>query len=191
MAFLLFILCLPLFLLYLLLCLLSPLVRFGGVEKGEGRTVWIVGDMVHSDYLFRSEDFPEFGAEGGYVKVGWGDRRIFLETCTWGDLRLCDFLRAFFGLNPTVLRVDSLEAVPGGARGLDMSPGQLEAVRGHVLGSFFGPPIERRPEDYQGGVFYESGLRYNCVTNCNNWVNLGLYRAGLTNRVWRPLSFWF
>jgi hypothetical protein len=189
--FLLFLLCLPLFLLYLLLALLSPLVRFGRVKKGEGGTVWIVGDVVHSDYLFRSEDFPEFGAEGGYVKVGWGDRRIFLETRTWGDLRLGDFLRAFFGLNPTVLRVESLEAVPEGARGLGMSPEQLEAVRAHVMGSFFGPPIERRPEDYQGGVFYESGLRYNCVTNCNNWVNLGLYRAGATNRLWRPLSFWF
>lgn len=43
---------------------------------------------------------------------------------------------------------------------------------------------------HQGGVFYESGLRYNCLTNCNNWVNLGLRKAGLTNRVWAPLSFW-
>jgi hypothetical protein len=165
-------------------------MRFGRVEKGEGRTVWIVGDMVHSDYLFRSEDFPEFGGGKDYVKVGWGDRRIFLETRTWGDLRLQDFLKAFFGLNPTVLRVESLEAVPGGAKGLEMGEEQFGAVRAHVMGSFFGPPIVRGPEDYQGGVFYESGLRYNCVTNCNNWVNWGLYRAGVTNRVWRPLSLW-
>ena len=191
MSRLLFILCLPLFLLYLLLCLLSPLMRFGGVRRGRGETVWIVGDMIHSDYLFLSTDLPEFGVEKDYVKVGWGDRKIFLETRTWGDLRLQDFLGAFFGLNPTVLRVEFLEAVPEGARGLEMGEEQFGAVRGHVLGSFFVPPISRRPEDYQGGVFYESGLRYNCVTNCNNWVNLGLYRAGVTNRLWRPLSLWF
>lgn len=188
---LLFILCLPLFLLYAILCLLSPLMRFGRAQKGEGQKLWITGDAIHSDYLFWSEDMPEFGVDKDYVKVGWGDRRIFLETRTWGELRLGDFLRAFFGLNPTVLRVEFLDAVPEGARMLGMGADQFEVVRSHVMGSFRGTPIERRPEDYQGGVFYESGLRYNCVTNCNNWVNRGLYRAGVTNRVWSPLSLWF
>jgi uncharacterized protein (TIGR02117 family) len=188
--FLLFFLCLPLFLLYLLLCLLSPLIRFGGIKKGRGRKVWIIGDLIHSDYLFWSEDMPEFGVDKDYVKVGWGDRRIFLETRTWGELRLEDFLRAFFGMNPTVLRVEFLDAVPEGARELEMSPEQLEVVRDHVLGSFRGYPIDREPRDYQGGVFYESNLRYNCVTNCNNWVNRGLRLAGVTNKVWMPLSFW-
>ena len=99
-------------------------------------------------------------------------------------------MRAFFGLNPTVLRVEFLDTVPEGARGLEMSPAQLEAVRAHVLGSFRGSPIDRGPGDYQGGVFYESDLKYNCVTNCNNWVNRGLRLAGVTNKVWSPLSFW-
>jgi len=165
-------------------------MRFGGVKRGRGGTVWIVGDFIHSDYLFLSADLPDFGVEKDYVKVGWGDRKIFLETRTWGDLRLGDFLGAFFGLNPTVLRVEFLGAVPEGARGVGMSPEQLDTVRGHVLGSFRGLPIERGPEDYQGGVFYESDLWYNCVTNCNNWVNRGLYLARVTNRLWRPLNFW-
>lgn len=119
-----------------------------------------------------------------------GDRRIFLETRTWGELRLGDFLRAFFGLNQTVLRVEFLDVVPVGAREYLVGGEQLEVLRGHISSSYFGPPIGRRPGDYQGGVFYESGLSYNCVTNCNNWVNLGLRKAGLTNRVWAPLSFW-
>ena len=152
--------------------------------------MYVVGDMVHSDYLFESSEFPEFGVDEGYLKVGWGDRRIFLETRTWGELRLVDFLRAFFGLNPTVLRVEFLGGIPAGARKVEMGRDQLEVLRSHVRGSFFGPPIERRPCDYQGGVFYESGLRYNCVTNCNNWVNRGLWLAGVTNRFWAPLSFW-
>jgi hypothetical protein len=188
-AYLIFFLCLPLFLLYFLLCLLSPLFRFGRVERGTGCRIHVVGDMVHSDYLFLSDDFPEFQSEKKYIKVGWGDRRIFLETRTWGELRLVDFLRAFFGLNPTVLRVEFLEGIPAGARKIEMGRKQLEVLKSHVRGSFFGLPIERRPCDYQGGVFYESALRYNCFTNCNNWVNRGLWLAGVTNRVWDPLNF--
>jgi hypothetical protein len=190
MGFILFLVFIPLFPLYLLLALLSPFMRFGRVRRGSGRRIHIVGDLVHSDYLFESKEFPEFPSDSGYVKVGWGDRRIFLETRTWGELRFGDFLRAFFGLNPTVLRLELLEGVPGGSREIEMGGEQLEALKAHVRGSFFGSPIERRPCDYQGGVFYGSGLRYNCVTNCNNWVGVGLRRAGVSNRLWTPLSFW-
>ena len=190
MAYLLFLLCIPLFFLYFLLCLLSPRLRFGSVRRGRGSFVYVVGDLVHSDYLFRFDEFPEFGADGGWVKVGWGDRRIFLETQTWGELRVEDFLRAFFGLNPTVLRVDFLEGFPVGADRVEMGRDQMEVLKAYVRGSFFGSPIERRPSDYQGGVFYRSALGYNCVTNCNNWVNRGLWLAGASNRVWAPLSFW-
>ena len=190
MGLILFVAFLPLFPLYLLLALLSPLMRFGRVRRGGGVAVYIVGDMIHSDYLFRSKEFPEFGASRGYVKVGWGDRRIFLETRTWGELRFADFLRAFFGLNPTVLRVEFLDGVPAGARMIEMGGDQMDILKAHVRGSFFGSPIERRPVDYQGGVFYESGLGYNCVTNCNNWVGVGLRRAGVSNRLWTPISMW-
>lgn len=185
-----FVLLLPLFIFYLVLCLLSPLVRFGGVRKGKGCVIYIVGDLVHSDYLFSSYEFPEFGMHKRYVKVGWGDRRIFLETRTWGELKMEDFLRAFFGLNPTVLRVDFLDELPEGAKRLEVGRDQIEILKDHVRGSFRGVPIVRRSEDYQGGVFYESDLSYNCFTNCNNWVNKGLWLAEVTNRVWSPLSFW-
>lgn len=189
MVYLLFLLFLPLFPLYLVLALLSPFMRFGRVRRGSGCRIHIVGDLIHSDYLFPAGEFPEFLSDKEYVKVGWGDRRIFLETQTWGELRFIDFLRAFFGLNPTVLRLELLEGVPRGLREIEMRRDQMEALKAHVRDSFFGPPIERRPCDYQGGVFYESGLKYNCVTNCNNWVGVGLRRAGVSNRLWTPLSW--
>lgn len=153
-------------------------------------SIYIVGDMIHSDYLFPSRTFKEFPSDKKYVKVGWGDRGIFLETRTWGELKVENFLRAFFGLNRTVLRVDFLDEVPEGAKRLEIGHDQLEILKGHVRRSFMGGPIERRPEDYQGGVFYESDLNYNCITNCNNWVNRGLWLAGITNRSWRPLSLY-
>jgi uncharacterized protein (TIGR02117 family) len=147
--------------------------------------------MIHSDYLFSADALDEFKGNGKYLKVGWGDRRIFLETKTWKHLKSEDFLRAFFGLNPTVLRVEFLDEVPNGAKKIEMTTDQLEVLKNHVRESFHGEPIKRKPEDYQGGIFYESNLTYNCITNCNNWINRGLLRSGLTNRIWSPLSFWF
>lgn len=180
---------LPLFALYLALCFLSPLLHFGRTRRGKGVSIYIVGDLIHSDYIFPSQTFEEFPFGGRYVKVGWGDRKIFLETRTWGELKVENFLRAFFGLNSTVLRVDFLDDIPKGAKKLEIGRDQLEIIKDHVRMSFRGDPIERRPEDYQGGIFYESELNYNCITNCNNWVNRGLWLAGITNRLWSPLSF--
>lgn len=179
----------PVFAIYIAVCLLSPLIRFGSTRNKKGKTVHITRDLIHSDYLFSSKEFPEFSTSKKYTKVGWGDRKIFLETRTWGELKVEDFLRAFFGLNKTVLRVDFLDEVPPGAKRVEMGIDQMEIIKFHIRRSFRGSPIERRAEDYQGGVFYESDLNYNCVTNCNNWVNKGLWLAGVTNRIWRPLSF--
>lgn len=185
-----FFLFLPFLLVYVVLCLTVPLLRFGKVRAGRGFKIHIVGDAIHSDYVFPSGLFDEFARRGKYVKVGWGDRRIFLETRTWGELKILDFIRAFFGLNPTVLRVEHLDDVPVGAREIEIGADQLESLEAYVRSSFSGEPIERGPEDYQGGQFYRSDLKYNCFTNCNNWVNGGLRAAGATNRVWAPLSFW-
>lgn len=168
------------------------MLRVGSVRRGRGAKIFVAKDMVHADYVFDARLWErEFGLGGRYVKIGWGDRRIFLETRTWGELKAKDFVRAFFGLNPTVLRVDFSEKVPAGARELEIDEFQLEAIRSHILRSYRrGPPVERKPSDYQGGEFYESELRYNCVTNCNNWVNRGMFLAGVTNRLWCPLSLW-
>lgn len=152
-----FVLSLPLILLYLLLALLSPLLRFGGVRRGGDRKIYVVGDLIHSDYVFPSEFFPEFQTDKKYVKVGWGDRRIFLETRTWVELRLVDFLRAFFGLNPTVLRVEFLDEVPVGAREYLADALQVEVLRGHVVRSYFGPPIDRRAAGTRGACSTSRG----------------------------------
>lgn len=181
--------CVPIFVVYFLACLLSPLVRRGKIREGRGVKFHIVRDAIHSDYLFDSDIWKEeFKPKGRYVKIGWGDRRIFLEIRYWSELSSQDILSAFFGLNPTVLRVEFLDEVPNGSKEVEASAEQLEVVKDHIKGSFSGGPIRRMPDDYQGGEFYESDLRYNCFANCNNWVNKGLRLAGLTNKLWCPIS---
>jgi len=183
----------PLLLIYVAMCLTLPLVRIGtiGEIKGKRIKIHIAKDAIHSDYLFESSLWAEiFEPRAKYVKIGWGDRKIFLETKSWSDLKVSDFLTAFFGLNKTVLKVDFMEEIPKGSTEMDIDDRQLEVLKIYVSQSYKGEPIKKQKHHCQHGDYYESDLRYNCVTNCNNWVNRGLFIARATNRAWCPLSFW-
>lgn len=185
----LFALCIPVFIVYAILCLTVPLIRIGTIHRGKGIRLWIVKDAIHSDYLFESELWKEvFPIKEKYIRIGWGDRKIFLETKEWKELKAINFLKAFWGLNDTVLKVDFMDHPAQDE--MEISPDQFRILKEHVMGSFKGNPIEKRPEYYQKGDFYESDLKYNCFTNCNNWVNAGLVKAQISNRIWCPLSLW-
>lgn len=185
----LFALCLPIFIVYLILCFTVPAIRIGRTRRGKGIKLWVVKDAIHSDYLFESELWKDvFDPKGKYIKIGWGDRKIFLETKEWKELKAENFLRAFWGLNGTVLRVDFTDEPP--QDGIEIGPDQFKTLKEHVLASFKGDPIIKRPEYYQKGDFYESDLEYNCIKTCNDWVNKGLVEAEISNRLWCPLSFW-
>ena len=181
----------PILALYLLICLTSPFIKVGQTKPGNGIKFHIVRNMIHSDYLFDSKLWKDmFPTKGKYVKIGWGDRKIFLETKTWNDLRIKDALTAFFGLNKTVLKVEFMEEIPSGSKPMEIDERQLAVIKEHVKYSFRGKPIEKKATHCQTGDYYESDLRYNCFTNCNNWVNYGLYLGRATNRIWCPFSFW-
>lgn len=181
----------PIIALYLLICLLSPLIKIGRIKPGKGIKFHIARDLIHSDYLFESELWKDlFPPKDNYVKIGWGDRKIFLETKTWGDLKVQDFLTAFFGLNKTVLKIQFVAEVPEGSKPMEIDERQLSVIKKHVKNSFKGESITKKPTHCQTGDYYESDLNYNCFTNCNNWVNYGLYLGGATNKIWCPFSFW-
>lgn len=185
----LFALCIPIFIVYVILCFIVPMIRIGKIRSGKGTKIWIAKDAIHSDYIFDSELWRDvFSPRGKYIKIGWGDRKIFLETKEWKELKIDDFIGAFWGLNGTVLRVDFTEVHPH--EEFEVGPDQFNILKNHVLDSFKGEPIVKRPEYYQKGDFYESDLKYNCIETCNNWVNRGLVKAQISNRIWCPLSFW-
>ena len=187
----LFLLCIPLFIIYFFICFTIPVIKIGKVTNKGNIKLHIYKDTIHSDYVFESEYTQDiFPTQEKFTKIGWGDRKIFLETQSWDKLKLKDFLFAFFGLNHTVLRVDFLQEIPSRCRLLYIDDQQLRVIKEHIRSSFENKIIQKKSDYYQYGIFYESKLNYNCITNCNNWTNLGLRRAKLSNRLWCPLTFW-
>lgn len=181
---------LPILIIYAFICLLSPILIIGCRKEGCEEEIFIVRDWVHSDYLFKSEQVKDlFPTKMNFVKVGWGDRRIFLELQSWSQLSIQDFLSAFFGMNDSVLRVEYMDEAPKGIKRLKVYRWQIDVIKKHINNSFSGAPIKKDPTYYQKGEYFNSSLNYNCITNCNNWVNRGLFISRVTNRIWSPLSF--
>lgn len=185
------IICSPLFLTYLTLCFTIPLIKFGPIKKGKERKIYISKDMIHSDFIFHSEDIKDlFNSKCKYIKVGWGDRKIFLETQSWNKLKISDFFKAFFGLNKTVLRVEFINELEY-YKIIEVDNDQIYIIKNYIKDSFdFDKKIIKKECEYQYGDYYESNLKYNCINTCNNWVNSGLKLAKLSNRIWCPISFW-
>jgi uncharacterized protein (TIGR02117 family) len=184
----------PIFLIYLISCLFLPLFKIGKIDKLKGRKkIFVIKDAIHSDYVFESKDWINvFKTKKKYVSIGWGDRSIFLETQKWADLKMENFVKAFFGLNKTVLRVDFFDEIPKEKRlkKFTVNKKQFNTLKKHISNSYNKQKIKKEDWHYQIGDFYESNLTYNCITNCNNWINNGLRKCGLSNRIWCPLSFW-
>lgn len=186
-----FITCLILFIFYIPICFIIPIIKFGKIKKGFGEEIYIIKDHIHTDYIFESSYFKNhFNSESKYLKIGWGDRKIFLETKEWESLNYKNVLFAFFGMNTSVLRVEPIDYLPNNNKKINLSKDQLDVLVDHVISSTNKVLIEKKEEYYQHGNYYESKLNYNCFTNCNNWVGLGLRKANISNRIWYPLSFW-
>lgn len=189
--FLLFLYFSPLFLIYITLCFTLPLFKVGEVKKEKGNKIYITKDWIHADYVFLAKDIKDlFPTDKKYVKVGWGDRKIFLETKSWNELKLIDFMMAFFGLNKTVLRIEYLDEIPANSKLIEIDERQLQVIKIHISDSHNGKLIKKKKEYYQIGDYYESNLKYNCFTNCNNWINYGLRLAQVNNRIWCPITYW-
>jgi len=181
----------PIIFIYLILCFTIPLLRVGEIKKGKGLKMYIVKDAIHSDFLFEAKLWSDvFPLKNKYIKIGWGDRKIFLETKTWSEVKIINLITAFFGVNKTCLRVEFLESIPTNSKELEIDENQLEILKTYVDQSYNKKIIKKKPNYCQSGEYYESNLKYNCVTNCNNWINRGLFVARITNRIWCPIPFW-
>lgn len=188
--FFLFLYYLPLFLIYFFLCFIVPIIKIGKIKKGKEIKIYIYKDFIHSDFIIESDLVKDlFPKNKKYIKIGWGDRKIFLETQSWKNLKIKDFLYAFFGLNQTVLRIEQFDELPI-CKTIEIDQHQLETIKEHIRKSHNNKIIDKKENYYQNGDFYESNLKYNCINTCNNWINTGLRKAKISNRIWCPLSYW-
>lgn len=157
--------------------------------------------IVHADpamdwrEVFPPEQFPASLVQARYVAVGWGSRGFYVETPTWGDLKIATLCEALFTPSESVLHVEYLgEITPGPT----MQEVLVTREQYRELAAFVQSTIGKTDEQGAaqlatevsygpGDRFYLARGRYHMFNTCNQWTGRGLARAGLPTGIWTPL----
>lgn len=132
-----------------------------------------------------------------YALIGWGNRRFYIETRTWEDIKITNTLAALTGLGETVVHVDYVKQLPASSsncRRIRISTDQYRQLCDSLQKSF------RRKVDQQvlripgvsyrnSDAFYEGTGNYHLFNTCNVWSGRNLQAAGIRTGWWTPFSF--
>jgi uncharacterized protein (TIGR02117 family) len=129
-----------------------------------------------------------------HVAFGWGDKRFFLETPTWADVRPGPVIGAALGLDGTVMHVEHLPAPSPSpdVRPILLRPDEYRRLADFIRASFAQLPPGERPEIFHGyddyDAFYSASGRYDALMTCNAWTGSALRHAGVRVGAWTPFA---
>ncbi len=177
------------------------------VAAEQGVRIWVLAGSIHTDLivparhqawdwtdLVSRDDVRLADPSLDHLALGWGDRTFYLETRTWGDVKLGNVASAFVGLDETAMHV---EWFPGGwqtsptCRSLVLTEEQYGRLCRFMKASF---RLDREgraqridaPGYREADAFYEANGRYSVYRTCNTWTGEALAYAGVKVGVWTP-----
>lgn len=176
----------------------------------DGIEIAVLNNGVHCDLALPLEtqhfnwkdflDWPHNLSDTGqfkYALFGWGNRRFYIETRTWEDIKLSNSLAALTGLGETVMHVDVLDQLPKSSprcRRIRISEKQYGTLC-ESLQQSFARNDDHRPNRIPGvsyrtsDAFYEGTGSYHLFNTCNVWSGRNLQKAGVQTGWWTPFSF--
>ena len=125
-----------------------------------------------------------------HVSVSWGEREVFLNTPTWGDITLSTAVGALANGDGLLHVAHYVRPAPSPTlRVLRIAPDEyarlVTAIERVV------PPIEGRaihPGYFDHDVFYDAPGTYHLGNTCNQWTSDTLAAAGIRTGLWTPLA---
>ncbi len=179
-------------------------VNTGYKEAKKGTEIFVSTNGVHTNiilpaktnnfdwnrYLSLNEDYQ-------YLAFGWGDKEFYLNTPTWGDLKLTTAFKAAFLPTKTIMQVHGYYQKPKESKRvvkIVLNEEQFQKLNIYVAQSFNqnnkNQAIEIKPNSkYQfKEKFYPAKGTYSIFKTCNNWVNKGLKQAGIETALWAPFD---
>ena len=171
-------------------------------EPASGVEIMVGDNGIHTEIVMPlvspvkdwRETFPASDIAAPYrpythVAVSWGEREVFLNTPTWGDLTLSSAFRAAFGGDGLIHASHYVRPAPGPTnRPLRLSEEQYAKMVAIIEAQI--PPYDGR-ETYPGygtyDVFYDAPGTYHLGNTCNQWTSDTLADAGVKVGRWTPL----
>jgi len=167
---------------------IAAFIETNGVHTG------IIMPVVSEWHDWRTA-FPSAARPGvTHIAVGWGEKEIFLDTPTWGDLHYSTALRIAIEGGDGLLRVGHYRNPAPGEylRPLTLRPEEYRRIVAAIEAAL--PPLEpgairRSYTGFQpGDVHYDALGRYTLAHTCNQWVADVLAAAGIRVGWWTPLA---
>ena len=178
-------------------------VNGGWEEPGDGITIYVANNGVHADLvlpasaqgldwrpLLPKSNFANVPSDAQWIAFGAGERRVYLETPTWGDLTLKTAAIALTG-GERVIHVQWVGNPAYAARQIRLTPEQYRrlwaSIRSEFQLSHDGRPVRIEHPGYGfGDAFYHGVGRANAINTCNQWSADRLRVAGVKAPLWSP-----
>ena len=193
--------------LYLLAALIGSLVPVNRdwTEAEQGTTIYLVSNGIHADLILPAEaqglnwrpllplnDFAAPDASAHWVAFGSGERRVYLDTPRWRDIKPRTILAALIG-GERVMHVEWVSNPGGEARAIRLRPEEYRRLWTAIRAGFL---LDRqgRPQwiDHPGygsqDAFYRGVGKASAIRTCNSWVDDRLRLAGVRTGAWSPFA---
>jgi uncharacterized protein (TIGR02117 family) len=193
--------------LYLFAALVGSLVPVnrGWAEPDEGTIVYLADNGVHVDILmpvaaqgldwaklFPPRDFVGIDPDASIIAFGAGERRVYLDTPTWWDLKPATLWSALAG-GSRVMHVEYVPDPSYAVRQIRLRPAEYRrlwaAIRSDLELDRNGRP---RRIDHPGygpsDAFYQATGKASAFKTCNSWAAGKLRLAGVRTSLWPPFA---
>jgi uncharacterized protein (TIGR02117 family) len=191
--------------LYLLAALIGSLipVNHSWTEPANGTTIYIADNGIHADLilpakaqgldwtpLFPKGDFAASDPNAQWIAFGAGERHVYLDTPTWGDITPSTIWHALTG-GERVMHVEWVGDPTYSAREIRLRPEEYRrlwaAIRAEMVLDAKGRPIRIDHPGYgSSDAFYRARGEASAVATCNTWAAHRLRLAGVKTSLWPP-----
>ena len=193
--------------LYLTAALIGALVPVNSdwQEADQGITIYVANNGVHADLvlpanvegldwrpLIPKSDMANVPADADWLAFGAGERRVYLETPTWGDLSLKTAAIALTG-GERVMHVEWVQDPSYAERQIRLRPEEYRRLWAAIRADFelrdSGRPVRIDHPGYDCcDAFYWGSGRFNALKTCNSWTADKLRIAGVKTSLWPPFA---
>lgn len=174
-------------------------------------TIYLTSDGLHTNFIvplattvYRWPDHLNLETVGGtpattyrYLQFGWGDRRFYMETPSWDQVKPTDALRAlFYWHNDSAIFVKGHPQVPQYAneqlKCLRLGKTDFLALMNFINGTFQVAADGKKQRLGSGqdreSSFYAAIGYYSILKTCNSWTADGLRSANVNTPLWAGLA---
>ncbi|MFC4295109.1 DUF2459 domain-containing protein [Novosphingobium tardum] len=154
-----------------------------------GIVVPLVSDDMDWRPVFPASDLRDPDRPYTHLAIAWGERRLFLETPTWADLRFATVLNIVAGGGRGLLHVAHyVRPAPGeDMRPLRITRAQYRILVRHIL-AMRGEGGRKYPGYGNDDAFYDARGHYTLLRTCNTWTGKTLAAAGVPMGRWTPFA---